>query len=1252
MIMDFRTGIGWDVLDYWDRFLAFGRHSFPVFQILLAALCFFSVGFVSGQKAFAQSILQPAYSFEHLSQEQGLSYNTVTSFAQDKQGFLWIATFNGLNRYDGVQFKTFPQNNRNNTSSDSAMPREIRLVYADQRGNVWIVGFDNSIGRFNPRTEEFMNFSLPIKDIQRDFVNAILEDGAGALWLTTVKGLFYLNRQQQRFLPYTTSDGKPLLQNSLGGIAEFPVYAGQKAYTTERHFWIRKHGGLIEFDPIRNNVTHYNFVDSAYDKQFFYGSVVRDSSGYLWCSDIEGLYCFDIRTKSIILHIARKTFARASLIKNPLQNDFMIRSTLCAPDGTLWFAASGGIVVVRYQGSPQHHSLELLQNDETNPLSLSGNTVRTLFADRTGVIWAGGEPFGINKFTPYRYKFLLFRHLPFNQNSLSNNYVRGLCLTRNNILWAGTQFGGISRYEPQKRLWTRFRKIIGQNLPDAQRTINEAWSVFEDRFGTVWAGTRGNGLLRFDEALGGFVQSPLVPKTALIQIIREDGSGNLLLGTRGNTLFVGVFVIPPDRKKEHVVFIPTKQAESKHMLSGDVQTIHEDRQGILWIGGASEIMCLNRQTGVIEDKTPKFIKDVGGLSSNVGSVVVSIIEDRNGMLWLSSKGLGLVMYDRANDTFTAINEQHGLPSNSVYATLEDSSGNFWISSDAGLTRWNRAENTFRTFTTSDGLQGREYNRLSYCKGADGMMFFGGINGFNAFHPDKLLVNPNPPPVVLTSVKIFAEEKAPGSIITTSSEGHQTLKLRYDQNFITFQFAALDFHVPENNQYRYRLEGVDQNWIANGTRREAVYTNLEHGEYVFRVRGANNDGVWNIEGLTLHVVILPPWWATWWFRLILIFAGLGAVTTTLQTYRRRIQRLQQHREELLLHIEERRRAEDELQNSEEKFRALFETSPLGMVLWEEDGRILEVNAAFSHLSGYTIREAVTTSFWNLLSDVQSASIRYSLQQRRSFGPIEQVLTQATGTKLSVVLYGIAITDNGNSVQKNGRIWTVIEDITERKRALDAMLRYQLNPHFMFNVLNSVNALMGENQRNAKRMIIQFSSLLRHTLVASGKQTAPLGDEMEAVEHYLAIEKLRFEERLEARVDADRRTLGLNIPVFLVQPLVENAIKYGMQTTQGTLHLTIVSRLEKENLVIEVSNTGVWVESINTATSSSTATNDTAITKQRSTGIGLENLRKRLAQLYSDDYTMSISQEQGMVMVRITLSVRELVDATTPSPTKSL
>lgn len=1220
--------------------------------ILLSLFLFHSA---SNAALFGQERWQQPYKFEHLSQEQGLSYNTVTNFTQDTQGFLWIATFNGLNRYDGVAFKTF---SRNAAAVDKGLPREIRLVYADRDGNVWVGGFNNTIGRFNPRTEEYVPFLLPKQNtVKRDFINTIKEDAAGTLWLTTIGGLYYFDKGKNQLLPFKTRNGEPFIQFSLGGFAEFAAYGGKLENPSEKRLWIRKHGGLIECDIERQNVVHHNFVDSAFDKQFFYGSVVRDSSGYLWCSDIAGLYCFDTRTKSVLLYIPRETFAQASFMKNPLQNDFMTRSILCAPDGSLWFASSGGIVVVRYKGSPQHYSMELLQNDEANPFSLSGNTVRTLFTDRTGVIWAGGEPYGINKFTPYRQKFLLFRHLPFNQNSLSNNYVRGLCLTRSNTLWVGTQFGGISRYEPQKRLWTRFREVIGKKKSE-RKIINETWAMFEDRFGTVWAGTRGNGLLRFDETLGGFVQSPLVSENALIQVIREDRAGNLLLGTRGNTAFVGVFVIPPDRKKENVVFIPTKRPQSKNFLTGDVLAIHEDRFGTLWIGGTDEIMCLNIQTKEIEDKTSKLIRDVQVMPSNIGSVVTCLTEDKQGTLWISSKGLGLVKFDRDKNEFSAINEEQGLPNNAVYAMLEDATGNFWISSDAGLTRWNRKENIFRTFTTADGLQGREYNRLSYCKGADGMMFFGGINGFNAFDPEKLLVNPAPPPVVLTSLKIFAEEQAPGRLIHATSKGYAELRLRYDQNFLTFTFAAMDFHVPENNQYAYRLDGVDREWIYNGTRHEAVYTGLDPGEYVLHIRAANNDGIWNNEGLTLHVVILPPWWQTWWFRAILILSGVVTVALVIQNYRQRIRRLQEHRRELLLHIDERQRAETELQRSEEKFRALFETSTLGMVLWQNDGAILEINDAFMRLLGFEQRTVEKLNFWQILGEANSSSITYSLKQRRTFGPIEQTLVQEGGEKIAVVMYGIVIGNQGE-YRDFEQIWSVIEDITERKRATDALLRYQLNPHFMFNVLNSVNALMAENQRNAKRMIIQFSSLLRHTLVASTRQTAPLGDEIDAVEHYLAIEKIRFEERLEAVVQADRETLRLNVPVFLVQPLVENAVKYGMQSSNTVLFISVSTRIEHEELCIEVANTGKWLESGDVSNgkasviqsskqqSSAQQSSTTLQVKKRSTGIGLANLRKRLEQYYAESHTMTITEEQGMVKVRITIALKELSDVVLPA-----
>ncbi len=1195
----------------------------------------------------AQELWRQPYVFEHLSQEQGLSYNTVTSFTQDKQGYLWIGTFNGLNRYDGGQFTVFPRNVTLN-STDTNTPRAIRIVYADKRGIIWLIAFDNSIWRFYPASETFTPVALTLPNSVRDYANSLKEDAAGIMWLTTTEGLFRFDEQTEKFIRVQAQEitraasthSQKSLQISLSGIEE--VTRGN-----ERTMWIRKRGGLIELDLTRLTAVHHSLLDSVGDKQFFYSNIVRDSSGYLWFADLTNLYCFDVGSKTIILRIPQETYVQFSTHKNPPKNHFMTRTILCAPDGSLWFGSFGGLVVLRYpNGNPQKYSLQLLQHNEAQPTSLSGNSIRTLIADKSGVVWTGGEPFGINKYTPYKQKFLLFRHLPFDENSLADNYVRGICLARSGILWVATHFGGISRYDPKSGIWTRFRDDIDKKLPNNLRLpVNEIWTIFEDHEGIIWAGTRGNGLLRFDETFGGFRRSPLLPDTSIVQVITEDREGNLFIGIRGNTPDVGMYVIPPQRTQASMRFISTLQMDKSSFsnakfMAGDVMAIHKDRSGNLWFGGMNELFRIKAGSERIEDLTEQVKAVLGGVPINFGYLITSILEDRTGRLWFTCKGKGLAYFEPTEQKFGIMEELRALPNAHIYAALEDAEGNFWISSDAGLTCWNRTQHTFRTFTTADGLQGREYNRMSYFKGANGMMFFGGTNGLNAFFPEKMPLNPAPPLVTLTSVKIFAQEYAPQSICTQSPEGASTLTLRHDQNFLTFQFAAMDFHVPENNQYAYTLVGLDKQWIYSGTRREAVYTGLDPGIYTLRVKAANNDGVWNDAGLTLRVVVLPPWWQTWWFRVILLVSGLGAIGLVIQTYRRRIERLQQHRQELLSHIAEKERAEVQLHRSEEKFRALFETSTLGMVLWQNDGALLEVNVAFMGLLGYEAGEVVSLNFWQILGEMHVGSITHSLQQRRAFGPIEHVLTQKNGEKLTVVMYGIAI---GNDEEQKDfeRIWSVMEDVTERKRATDALLRYQLNPHFMFNVLNSVNALMAENQRSAKRMIIQFSSLLRHTLVASTRQTAPLGDEIEAVEHYLTIEKIRFEERLETSIDAEREALSLNVPVFLVQPLVENAIKYGTQSSDGVLHIRVFARISQEELQIDVTNSGAWQELLQESVEISNG-NDlkASVMKKRSTGIGLANLRKRLEQYYPDAHSMTIAEEQGMVRVSIAIALKEL------------
>lgn len=1180
--------------------------------------------------------------FEHLTQEHGLSHNTVTGFTQDKQGFLWIGTFDGLNRYDGKKFKVIRTLNAEQT------PLQVRSLYTDRRGDIWVVHFGNTIRRFNPRREYFEDVRFPVisgNPSHDNYVNDFLEDADGMLWMSTLAGLVQYNPTTQTFrhiphpvtIPRNHTAHKPTSldpDDGLGGMIMVEVLVNG---VKEQRFWIRKPGGLYEFNPKTNQFITYDCFNIEHDEFFFYSDLAQDSFGYFWFPIDNGVCCFNPSTKLLKAVIPEEVYTKQTPASKFAKNSFRIRTTLCTPGGEIWFGSYGGIIVLRHSGNPQSATTTLLQHDEANLASLSGNTIRTLFCDKSGVIWVGGEPFGINKYSPYRQKFALFRHSASNHNSIGNNYVRGIYQSRNGKIWVATHFGGISCYNPFENTWTRYYDDRNAQLPPLHDSklrlpINEIWAIFEDRTGTLWAGTRGNGLFHFKN--GKFHQSDLVPVKSVVQVITEDRAGNLLVGIRSNTAYAGFFQIPPSRNKRLVRHWDINLTKKKDFTSGDVLALHESKGGDLWAGGAGGLVRFvgwsrHDSSTTVHDYTAALMADFPGAISNVGSIVSSITEDHDGTVWVTSKGAGLRKFDRDRDKFTGITTKNGLPNNNVYAMLEDSHSRFWISSDGGLCLWNPAASLFREFSSADGLQGREFNRLSYHKSSDGVLFFGGINGLNMFYPDSVLLNPSAPPVALASFKVFAEEILPDSLMVQN-----TITLQYHQNFFSMAFAALDFHAPEKNRFSYKLEGVDPDWTGISVQSEAAYTNIDPGSYTLRVRAANSDGVWNPKEFVLKIIIVPPWWKTWQFFFVVGLCSLIGLGLVIQNYRARIFRLQQRRQELLLHIRER-------EQSEKKFRALFMSSPLGMMLWNINGEVLDTNPAFEVITGFNLEALHSVGLLQFFGQNHLEVIRYALQQRSAFGPLELQIDKANGDKISLIITGMLTEDNTPESVRNSLVWTVLEDITERKRATDALLRYQLNPHFMFNVLNSVSALMSENQRNARRMIVEFSRLLRHTLVASTRQMAALGEELQAANHYLAIEKLRYEERLEWRITIEQGVEEIEVPVFLIQPLVENGIKYGMETGGGSVSITIEVKIQSDEqlgrcLCVGVSNSGSWVG----ITGQGNGTRPSVV-KGRSTGIGLENLRRRLGQYYPQGHCITTAAHDGFVLVSVHIALNELV-----------
>jgi len=403
--------------------------------------------------------------------------------------------------------------------------------------------------------------------------------------------------------------------------------------------------------------------------------------------------------------------------------------------------------------------------------------------------------------------------------------------------------------------------------------------IFEDQRGTLWVGTDGGGLNRFDETAGGFVhyRQEADGRRKIsgnsVMSIAEDRAGTLWVGTTGNGLN------RYDRKRD--TFVPfSLEGKALSDSESSVWAIHEDSRGYLWIGtwGAG--------LGRYEPSTKqlkRFLHDPNDATTLSNNTVWSVYEDSAGTLWFGTWGGGFNSYNANTDTFLHFTKTDGLPNNVVYGILPDGQGNLWLSTNDGLSKFNPVTKTFKTYDELDGLQGSEFSQGAYCRGRDGMLYFGGTDGVSAFQPDSIRTNTNVPPVVLTAFKIFDKPAALPRSISSVDE----ITISHSDDFIAFEFAALDYSAPGKNEYAYRLEGFDRDWIYCGTRRYAAYTRLHSGSYLFRVKGSNSDGVWNETGTVVRVIVRPPFWNTWWFVLL-------AITITLLTvfglYRYRIRQI--------------------------------------------------------------------------------------------------------------------------------------------------------------------------------------------------------------------------------------------------------------------------------------------------------------------------------------------------------------------------
>ncbi len=805
--------------------------------------------------------------FEHLTNRDGLSQNTVFAIVQDRQGFMWFGTKVGLNRYDGYGFKVFTHDPFTAGTLSEAF---VRAIHVDREGKLWIGTNLGGLNRFDPVTETFSHFRHDPDDPaspSHDDVRAIHEDSDGRLWIGTQGGgLNRLDPATRTFVRYRRDrdDRASLSHDDVRAIHE--DRAGR--------LWVGTYGGglnRLETGP-DGAATFVRYRRDRDDPSSLVDNRVRaiaeDPDGGLWIGTNGGLDRLDPATGTFT-HFRHDPADPASL------SDDRVRSLYADRDGRIWIGTRRGLN--RFE--PATGVFTRYLHDPETPHSLSGESAYSIFQDRSGGIWIGTYNGGANRFDPDAERFALYRHDPGDPGSLAADEVTALEADRGGGLWIGTYGGGLDHLDAARTTFTHYRHDRRDPTSLADDRVG---CLLVDRAGVLWVGMYDRGLSRFDAGAEHFVHyrhDPQDPRSLSRDYVRdlfEDSGGRLWIGTQGGGL----------NRFEHEsgTFLRYRHdPQDPESLSHDsVFALQEDRAGNLWIGTYGG--GLNR----LEPESGAFThyghdpEDPASLSHDA---VSSIHEDAAGRLWIGTYGGGLNRLEPEAGTFAHVASSDSPVQNAVLGILEDRLGRLWLATNRGLTRFDPETGRWATYDVRDGLQDVEFNPGAYARSADGEMFFGGNSGFNAFHPERFEDNTFVPPVVLTSFEVFGQD-----VRGARSSSHlEAVELSWKDNFFSFEFAALSFRRPDKNRYLYRLEGLDDGWVDAGSRRFASYTKVPPGDYVFRVRGSNNDGRWNDEGASVRIAITPPPWKTPAFYALeaLLAAGLLAGAFVLQ--RRRLKR---------------------------------------------------------------------------------------------------------------------------------------------------------------------------------------------------------------------------------------------------------------------------------------------------------------------------------------------------------------------------
>ena len=829
------------------------------------ARCFILVlAYCISVPAFAQ---QTNLKFQHLNPGVGLSESDVTCVLQDSRGLMWFGTQEGLNKYDGYNFTVYRNDQKNDSSISSGI---INAIIEDFDGNLWI-GTDSGLNKFKKDTETFVRYRHDQnKDhsISSDGVRCLLQDRQGTIWIgSDGQGVDSFDKTNQRFTHYSRN------RKSLPILGE--GFVKNIFEDSRNNLWIGTNDGLLQLNRKEGSFTRFydQTVSGKVEGKSSVRSIFEDKMQNLWI----GTYGGGLR----LFNREKATFT--DFVNNPRDNNSLSSNfiaTLQEDDaGNLWIGTeNAGLSIYDHA----KRSFRNYVHSEIEGTSLSSSSINCVYKDRKGDLWIGTYNGGVDFTSDEANRFAHFRNNPL-ANSLSNNRV--LCIyedSRSN-LWIGTDGGGLNLYD---RKTGKF--IIYKHEEGNKNSIcgDYVLSICEDRKHNIWIGTWGDGVTMFNREANSYhhyKNDRGVPGSISennIFAIFEDSDGKVWFGTHEQGLDLY------DRRTNTFSHYKHNDADPNSIGSDNILTIMEDRGGDLWIGtNGGGVSQLDRKTNRFI--TYRHDDKQNSLSQNS---VGSILEDRQGNLWMGTFS-GLSCFNRKDNHFTTYHMGDGLPNEMIRGILADEKDNLWISTNNGVSNFNVRTGTFRNFGTSDGLQSYEFTRASW-KSRSGAMYFGGNSGFNEFFPDTIKEKLSDTRIVLTDFQVFRKSVTISDNAQSSLKKHiteaQTITLSHEQSAITIEFSSLNYFNQDKMKYQYMLEGFDRNWIGLGSMHWTTYTNLDPGEYIFRVRGLDGNGKWSKQVRSLQISITPAFWQTWWFRGLSIFLLIGGAFAAFLIRMRRIQ----------------------------------------------------------------------------------------------------------------------------------------------------------------------------------------------------------------------------------------------------------------------------------------------------------------------------------------------------------------------------